>query len=223
MATLAKLMQELEGGNEKVASENTDTASTAAQAALQDILKKAPLQEKVAAVSGDPIEDLKKLAQDLADADKEAEIVQAKIAGRAFGDALLEQWAAGNATMKIAMAEQIEAQSNAVSEAEAVTLLKQAADQGYVDTKQQLSGPSDTPQATLEKAAQQGYNDASQEVLLEKAAQEGYADTQQKIAAEQFGAGQEAAIKEAHDKAAAEFIRGAQEVNLLVDRAQAAQ
>ncbi len=222
MATLENIMQELEGGSEKVASEHTAPApsNAAAQAALQNVLHETS-QMKTAAASGDPIEDLKKLAQDLSDADKEAEIVQAKIAGRAFGDALLEQWAAGNATMKLAMAQELEAQSSGISEADAASIIKQAADQGYADVVQELAPVNDT-QDMLKNAAEQGYSDASQQVVLETAQQAGYADTQEKIASEQYAAGQNDAIKEAHDKAASEFIRGVQEVNILVDRAQAA-
>ncbi|RLC86824.1 MAG: hypothetical protein DRJ03_07655 [Chloroflexi bacterium] len=225
MATLENIMQELEGGSEKVASEHTAPApsNAAAQAALQNVLHETSQMKTAAAASGDPIEDLKKLAQDLSDADKEAEIVQAKIAGRAFGDALLEQWAAGNATMKLAMAQELEAQSSSISEADAATVIKQAADQGYADVVQELAPSTADPQAMLKKAAEQGYSDASQQVVLESAQQAGYTDTHEKIAEEQYATGQNDAIKEAHDKAANEFMRGAQEVNILVDRAQAAR
>jgi len=48
----------------------------------------------------------------------------------------------------------------------------------------------------------------------------GYVQTQEKIAAEQFHQGYDAAMGEVRDRAAEEFIKGAQEVDALVQMSQ---
>lgn len=226
MATLEALMAEIEGG-EKVASVQ-DVSQVGTQAALQQVLFEAG-QEKVASVmSNDPIEDLKKMAQDLADADKSAELVQIKLAGRAFADSAMEQWAAADAALKVASVSQ-----QADDGAEIAAILKEASDLGYIETHQKIAAESGAPiDAPLEQAAVQGYQDTTVKVAaeigytdtqLKVAAEIGYADTQQKVAAESFDAGQQDAIKEAHANATGEFIRGAQEATIFIQKAASLQ
>ena len=64
------------------------------------------------------------------------------------------------------------------------------------------------------QAAEQGYIDVMQKV----AAEQGYADTMQKVAAEQYDAGQSSALEDVRNAAAEEFMKGAQEVEVLISQ-----
>jgi hypothetical protein len=72
---------------------------------------------------------------------------------------------------------------------------------------------------TLKTAAEQGYNDA----LLKVAAEQGYADAQQKIAEAQFEDGFNTQVKEIHDLACGEFMKGAAETEVLLNAIRAQQ
>jgi hypothetical protein len=182
--------------SEKTASDNTNqapvkSAAETAKESLEATLKQAVQNEKTASVHGaDPVEALIKEAQRLAEDEKTAEVIHARNCGRAFADAAGEAWASQN--------QKVASQQNTSNED---LMQKQAAEQGYIDTMQKV-------------AAEQGYVDVMQKV----AAEQGYADTMQKVAAEQYNAGQASALEDVRNAAAQEFMKGAQEVEVLISQ-----
>jgi len=186
--------------SEKTASYNTNqapvkSASETAKESLEATLKQAVANEKTASAYGsDPVDALIKEAQRLAEDEKTAEVIHARNCGRAFADAAGEAWASQN--QKVAAYQQT--QQNTANED---LMQKQAAEQGYVDTMTKV-------------AAEQGYIDVMQKV----AAEQGYADTMQKVAAEQYDAGQASALEDVRNAAAQEFMKGAQEVEVLISQ-----
>lgn len=69
-------------------------------------------------------------------------------------------------------------------------------------------------QALLQQAAEKGYNDTMTKVAMEA----GYMQAMEKVAAEQYQAGQNAALEDVRVKAAQEFFKGAQEVDVLLSQ-----
>jgi predicted ATP-dependent protease len=69
-------------------------------------------------------------------------------------------------------------------------------------------------QALLQQAAEKGYNDTMTKVAMEA----GYMQAMEKVAAEQYQAGQNAALEDVREKAAQEFYKGAQEVDVLLSQ-----
>jgi predicted DNA binding protein len=69
-------------------------------------------------------------------------------------------------------------------------------------------------QSLLQQAAEKGYNDTMTKVAMET----GYSQAMEKIAAEQYNAGQNAALEDVREKAAQEFFKGAQEVDVLLSQ-----
>lgn len=186
--------------SEKTAGDNTQqqpevkSAADVAKESLEATLKQAVQNEKNASAKpSDPVEALIKEAQRLAEDEKTAELIHIRNCGRAFADAAGEAWA--SQTNKVAQVQQ-------PVTPEDDTMLKQAAEQqGYIDTMTKV-------------AAEQGYIDVMQKV----AAEQGYADTMQKVAAEQYKEGQASALEDMRNAAAQEFLKGAQEVEVLISQ-----
>jgi len=187
--------------SEKTAGDTTPqtavkSAAEVAKESLEATLKQAVQNEKTASANpSDPVEALIKEAQRLAEDQKTADVIHARNCGRAFADAAGEAWASQN--QKIAQVQQPQTVSN-----EDQQMQKQAAaEQGYIDTMTKV-------------AAEQGYIDVMQKV----AAEQGYADTMQKVAAEQYKEGQASALEDVRNAAAQEFLKGAQEVEVLISQ-----
>jgi hypothetical protein len=193
------LQQISNSGSEKTASDTTSqppvkTATVAAKEALAESIRNAVQQEKTAAANTDPIDSLIKEAQRLAEDAQTMEVIHARNCGHAFADAAAETWGT-NATKFAA------AQGND----QGYAMQKQAAEeQGYMDTMQKV-------------AAEQGYIDVIQKV----AAEQGYADTMEKVAAEQYNSGQQSCLEDVRTAAAQEFLKGAQEVEVLLAQTNA--
>jgi hypothetical protein len=137
-------------------AEKTASTQTALVAALNDAL--APKDTKVASASeASPVDDVMKVAQELAGAEKEAAVKEAQILGTAFADAAIARMAEWNKTaaqmVTAAPVQAVQGNSDFGKFANAnPDLVKQAAQLGYEKAK-----------ADLEKQAEdsyvQGYND----------------------------------------------------------------
>ena len=75
--------------------------------------------------------------------------------------------------------------------------------------------------AMAQQPAVQPQQDPQTENLVKQAAEAGYRDTMEKVAAEQYAAGQEAALDAVYKTAAEEFLKGDAEVETLVRMANA--
>ena len=187
--------------SEKTASEGGATATTNTdelQGALNELLEEGQ-QKEAAAAEGNPVEGLMKLAEELTDLDKEAEESHVRNLAVAFADSAHRRWSELNE--KVGSVIQDDALADAV---------KLAALQGHADATAALEGQ---------------YKEASEEEQFEqivKLAEAGDPEAQeflQKVAAEEYEAGQEAALEEVHKTASAEFLKGAGEVQVLIDLA----
>ena len=181
-------------GQDKTAGELPQNVDAKLQSALVDAVQKtaatvAPAP-KVAAAS--PVDDLMKIAETLAGTEKEAELAHAALLGNMFGEAAIAKFAAYDAQVKIAMSKEAATPDEA--------LLKEAVAYGY-------------------NLAQQEKTAASDDDLLKLAAQKGYEDTQEKIAREQYAAGHDQGLQDIHTAAMTEFMKGAAEVEMLVNLA----
>jgi hypothetical protein len=207
---LGKIIEQMEKGmaaSPKTASA-VETAPATTDAALKQslvhVLEAATEKTAAEAQPTSALGGLKKMAADLAGTEKSAEIAHMQVCGAAFADA---------AVAKMAMYEaQIQQKTAAVQEpmiAGALAsvddaTLKTAAEQGYADTVEAIQQTKQAELQELEKAASAG-NVEAQNVL-------------QKVAEEEFQAGQNSALNEVHNLAADQFIKGAQEVTVLLDR-----
>lgn len=186
--------------SEKIASDATQapvkTAADIAKEALETSLKQAVGQEKQASVKeADPVDLLIKEAQKLAEDAQTLEIVHARNCGHAFADAAAETWAVHN--------QKFASVNNTKRAEEELLLSKQAEEQVQMHSLQKT-------------AADQGYIDTMTKI----AAEQGYVDTMQKVAAE-YKAGQESALNDVRNAAAQEFLKGAQEVDVLISQMNA--
>lgn len=235
--TILKQLEE-QDAQVKTAQEAAPTSQApASQEALKASLDR--ILEKNAAnpQSGDPVDALIKQAQELAGIDKAAEVEQAAVCGRAFGDALINTLSAYDAAVKTAaLQEQATLGENAIVE----NLVKEAAQAGYANTVDKIQAASQEKTASqtdveglVKQAAETGYAATQQKLaaaqnqdvegLVKQAAEAGYAATQEKIAAVQYEAGQEQALQDIYANATNEFVKGAQEADLLVKQAASAQ
>ena len=230
-----KLLESLEteGQEKTAAAQQPLSPNTALKTALQKTLDKSASAPAQTPPTSNPVDDLEKLAESLAETEKEAEIIQAANMGRAFADALLDQVSAADAKLA-----QVQAQIPAPQVAPAVqptqaevdNAVKLAAEQGYADaqnaitealfTEKVANAQTVEEQADLIKVAQEA---GREDLLVKAAAEQGYKDAQEKIAETQYAQGEEDALKEVHDLAAGEFLKGAQEVQVLVEKARQQQ
>lgn len=173
-------------------------ASKALEAALEKVAASAPLQTGHAA---DPVEDLMKIAADLAGTEKEAELQHAALLGHAFADAAIGTWAAYDAELS----------KHASEEAVGVNeQVKQAALQGYYDTvaalnagvpQEKVAADGDEIKQLVKQAQAQGYSREDVYTALN--------ELNTKTASEQFVIGQQAAVDEVYATAYNEFMKGA--------------
>jgi hypothetical protein len=166
--TILQNIQSAQSASEKVASERTIAPAPVTRDALAASLNAAMAGEKVASVQATraPVDDLMKIASEVAATEQEMAVKEAQLLGRAFADAVVSrvgEWQ--SAATKVAADYSVGAEDGLDKFAsENPDLIKEAAAQGYAETK-----------AALEKIAaesfDQGYNDMMTEVH-EKAAAE---------------------------------------------------
>jgi hypothetical protein len=228
------LLETLENsGTEKTAAaQSTQGPDRALQAALQSTLAKSASISGPSPLASSPIDDLEKLAEEIAGTEKEAEVIHAANMGRAFADAAINEFSVANA--KVA---QFQAQMPVAPIAPAAPVdgevdnaIKLAAEIGYSDAKEAVAETVFTEKlasasSSYEKdelikiAAQAGRED----LLIKSAAEKGYQDTQVKIAEAQYTQGENDALREVHKVASDEFLKGAQEANILIAKARQSQ
>jgi hypothetical protein len=203
---LAKVIEQLEAQDlQKTAAA---VAPPSVEARLQGALA-ATLEKTAASVtppsgSDDPVQGLMKMASELAGSEKEAELALANMLGQAFADGALAKFAAYDAHVKIAMAQEIESNQDE-------TLVKSAAEQGYSDVM--------TLAAQVEQEKIAGLDDES---LVKVAAEQGYNDVMEKVAEAQFEHGFNEQVGEIHTVACGEFLKGAAETEVLLNNVRAA-
>lgn len=148
--SILKRMEQTEE-QQKIASEQVSAKSPEAEAgALAAALEKAAgVSSKASAGNNDAVADLMKMAEALAGTEKETELVHAAMMGQAFADAAINKFAAYDAQVKIAMAQNTPApqpqriqpayQSEAVKVAEDEALVKEAAEAGYKYAQEKMA------------------------------------------------------------------------------------
>jgi len=190
-------------GSEKTASEGDAAApvnTDELKGALGDLLEEG--QQKEAAVAeGNPIDGLVKMAEELTELDKEAEESHVRNLAIAFADSAHRRWNELN-----------EKVGSVIDTSPLADAVKLAAQQGHADATEALQGQQ--KEASQEEQFQQ----------IVKLAEAGDAEAQeflQKLAAEEYEAGQQAALEEVHKTASVEFLKGAGEVQALLTLAQA--
>lgn len=141
--------------SDKVASDKSGVAASTRDQLLA-ALNSATADTKTASVHNNPVDDLMKIASDVAATEQEMAIKEAQLLGRAFADAVVSrvgEWQ--SAAVKTASANAESGFDKFASEN--VELVKQAAELGYRQTKEHL-----------EKVAaaeyDRGYNDTMAEV-----------------------------------------------------------
>jgi hypothetical protein len=192
---LEKLLQQI-NGQEKVANENHSGTSVedSAKNNLQQVLEKVATVSPTPVVQNNPTDALLKVAEQLAGNEKQAELLHASECGRNFANAAIETFAAYDAAVKMAAVQNVPTRSPVQSKLASSSneeLIKMGSEAGYIDT------------------------------LFKLGAEIGYTNTMNKIAESQFNEGQAAALQEVHKLAQVEFIKGAQEVDALIDLAKA--
>jgi hypothetical protein len=189
--------------------QKTAAAPTSVDARLQSVLAET-LEKSAASVTppsaqDDPVPGLMKMASQLAGAEQETELALANMMGQAFADGAIAKFAAYDAQVKIAMAQQENSSQDEY-------LLKSAASQGYADAIE---------------LAQQAYNEkvssTNDEYIVKQAAEQGYSDAMQKVAEAQYEEGFNTQVNEIHKIACGEFLKGAAETEMLLNAVRAAQ
>jgi hypothetical protein len=137
---------------EKTASEKP--AVTAPREALVAALHAATEKTAAAVPTPGPVEDLQKIASDLAAADKDAAVKEAQVLGQAFADAAISRFADWQKTASDMLAAQPAMSAVATPGGVDANLLKQAAEIGY-----------QTARAELEKLAEAEYDQGWNETV----------------------------------------------------------
>ncbi len=200
----------------KVASAPNAIPAGRSDALLHALEKTAYAPVQPVGAAGDVVDDLVKMASELAGTEKEAEVAHASLLGQAFADAAISKFASyeAQATRELAYVEQQKVaaaphydDSDYATDAE----LEKIAGLGYADAAalvQAEMGEGTVTDDELEKVAELGYADAASlvnsemgegtvtESELEKVAELGYADAANLVQAEmekEAGYGDEAA------------------------------
>jgi len=212
-----KILNDIEA-QEKLASQAAPDPAKAAEAQLSTALGETmqKIASQAAPAAGNPAQDLFKLATDMVNSEMEREVKQAALCGRAFAHSAVEEFRAYDVAAKTAAAQGpaptlTPVVEQAVKMAASDPELMKAAELGYADAQQRIAGEQNNAAET--KLASVNLDEAT----LEKVAQVGYAQTNEKIAAEQYSEGYGACMTEVRDRAAEEFIKGAMEVQKLVE------
>lgn len=199
---LQQVIAQLEAQDQTKTAAAVPPASVEArlQGALAETLEKTAASVNPPTAADDPVAGLMKMASELAGSEKEAELALANMLGQAFADGALAKFAAYDAQVKIAMAQQSSGEPTE-------DLLKQAAEYGYNLAVQQMQ-------------EQQG---SSNDLLMKQAAEAGYNAVVEKVAASQFEDGFNTEVANIHKVACGEFLKGAAETEMLLNAVNAAQ
>lgn len=184
----------------KTAADNSQPETREA-GALANAIEKAA-QTAPASNLQNPANVLMNMAESLAGAEKEAEVEFAALCGQAFGDAVINKFAAYNAQAQMIQAQNVKEASASISDDE---LVKVAATEGYNTIMKAAAEAAAAPQKISD-------ND-----LVKFAADAGYSDTMEKAAAD-YQAGQQQALKDVHSLAVGEFLKGAAETEVLINQ-----
>jgi hypothetical protein len=203
---LDNVIEQLEArGTQKTAAIETNPSVDARlQGALAATLEKTAANVTPPTAADDPVQGLMKMATELAGVEKEAELAMANMLGQAFADGAIAKFAAYDASVKIAMAQQAPADNDSA-------LIKAAAEQGYADVMT-------LAQTKMAHNSQTGNDSA----LIKAAAEQGYADAMNKVAEAQYEHGFNEQVAEIHKVACGEFLKGAAETEILLNSLQAA-
>jgi|GEM_PF-2494637 len=138
----------------KVASSEPAPASNPEEKpdALMDALSKTAKVDEPPAESPDVVDDLMKMASELAGTEKEAEVAHAALLGQAFADAAISKFAAYDAQAAAVAAEQTPPEPPKVAAAAPEVPAPEAAPEP--------PAPEETPEPSLKQAAAAGYEDA---------------------------------------------------------------
>ena len=208
----------------KTASVNSANASTRLQDAVNAVVEKTASEEPVNAQDTDAVYLLEKMASELAGTEKDGELQHAMACGRAFSDGAINQWEAYRTGLQ-----------KAASDAAVQEAVKTAAVNGYNDALSalgqsmpktagyapQYEEPQQDVGDMLKEAAMSGDPDAAMKLAeYNEGVQAALVDLQQgelkTAAAIDYEAGQMQALEDAHQRAAAEFLKGAAEAEILV-------
>jgi len=222
-----KILEEIEAG-EKLASQATPDPAASAERTLSNALGETlnKVASQAAPAAGNPAQDLYKMAERVMESEKQGEVQQAALCGRAFAHAAINEFAAYDNAAKTAAAQTVLQPvvgyaEQAVKVAASDNELMKAAELGYQDAARRVQ--EEAQAQGVSKEAQMETKLASVNIddgVLEKMAQVGYAQTQEKVAAEQYEQGYNSCMTEVRDRAAEEFIKGAQEVDALLQMSQ---
>jgi hypothetical protein len=209
---------------EKLASQTAPSPAASTENKLAATLGEAltKVASQAAPAAGDPTRELFKLAEEISNSEKQGEVQQAAMCGRAFAHAAIDEFRTYDNAAKVAAAQMPQpTYEQAVKVAASDDELMKAAELGYKDAairvQQEMQAQGQSKEAQMEtKLASVNIDDG----VMEKMAQVGYAQTQEKIAAEQYEQGYNSAMTEVRDRAAEEFIKGAQEVDALLQMSQ---
>jgi hypothetical protein len=227
------LLQSLEddGAEKTAAAQEPQGPDMALQAALKNTLEKSASASGPAPSASNPVDDLEKLAEEIANTEKEAEVIHAANMGRAFADAALDEFSAAEAKVAHIQppAPALAPAAPAVSSGEVDQAVKLAAEIGYADAQNAVaeatvldkmaSGTPEEKDHMIKAASVSGRED----LLVKAAADAGYRDTQVKIAEEQYSQGENDALEQVHTVATNEFLKGAQETSMLIAKARQQQ
>ena len=228
---LDQVLEQMKASESQVKTAAAPAPAPVKSDALLDALQKTAAPARPAG-KGNVVDDLMKMASELAGTERELEIAHAAACGGAFADTAIAKFAAYDA--QVASMPKQAAVSNDNDE-----VVKLAAETGYADAVAEIQAASMQKQASdedeiVKQAAEVGYADAVAEIqaagmqkqasddeLVKQAAAAGYQDTQVKLA-EEYKAGQEQALVDVHNVAVGEFLKGAAEAEIMINQAKQA-
>lgn len=203
---------------EKVAS--AGNAAGALAAALEKTASTEDVAAPVAAHSGNAVNDLMKVAEQMVGTEKQAEVAHMQLLGQVFADSAISKFASYDAQAREAAAidAQLALQQEQVKMASAQQmqgegLMKIAAEQGYADVVAALGEEQEKV-----AAAQQ------EEELMKIAAEIGYSDVAEGLQKEAADAqaGYDAGLQEIHDACCGEFLKAAAVTEMVLNKYQQA-
>lgn len=205
---LDEVIRSMEQGSgvEKTAAQQTPNPEAQLTAALEKAAS-APIASPHN--GGNVVGELLKMANQLAGTEKDAELNHMALCGQAFADSAIARFAEFDA-----LASQHVKTAEAPSLDEE-TLVKTAAELGYGEVMKAAANVADpAPVANTE------MEKLSEDEIVKIAAETGYQETLEKAAAD-YKAGQDQALQEVHDLAAQEFLKGAAETEIFLNKLRA--
>lgn len=197
---------ETTSGVEKTAAQQTPNPEAQLTAALE---KAASAPTASLRNEGNVVGELLKMANQLAGTEKDAELAHMALCGQAFADSAITRFAEFD---MLAQQHVKTAATPVVSQPDEDALVKHAAELGYNETMRKAALTQQPQNPEMEKL--------SEEDIVKIAAETGYQETLEKAAAD-YQAGQDQALQEVHDLAAQEFLKGAAETEIFLNKLRA--